>query len=139
MKAEIRTIGERKVVEEREVSGWVVRKDKVLRVLSAFFSFIFTFVFALPVFAAEVEGGGAAAGGALAKFGLAIGAGIGLGLAAGLGGLAQGKAVSSAMEGISRNPGASDRMFLPLILGLVFIESLVIYMLVIAFFLQGKI
>jgi F-type H+-transporting ATPase subunit c len=30
-------------------------------------------------------------------------------------------------------------MFLPLILGLVFIESLVIYTLVIAFFLQGKI
>ena len=136
MKTERRTM-EKKVEEKREVSA-LRGKDKVIRVLFTFFSFIFSFVFAFPLLAAEVEGG-AAVGGALAKFGLAIGAGIGLGLAAGLGGLAQGKAVSSAMEGISRNPGASDRMFLPLILGLVFIESLVIYMLVIAFFLQGKI
>ena len=89
--------------------------------------------------ALAAEAGGGAGGGELAKFGLAIGAGLGLGIAAGLGGLAQGRIASSAMEGISRNPGASDRMFLPFILGLVFIESLVIYMLVIAFFLQGKI
>jgi len=102
----------------------------------AVLSVLFTLVSALPLFAAEVEGGGS---GELSKFGLAIGAGLGLGLAAALGGLAQGRAVSSAMEGISRNPNASDKMFLPLILGLVFIESLVIYMLVIAFFLQGKI
>ncbi len=75
----------------------------------------------------------------LAKFGLAIGAGLGLAVAAGLGALGQSRAVASAMEGISRNPEASDKMFLPLILGLVFMESLVIYVLVIAFFLQGKI
>lgn len=75
----------------------------------------------------------------LAKFGLAIGAGLGLAIAAGLGALGQGRAVASAMDGISRNPEASDKMFLPLILGLVFMESLVIYVLVIAFFLQGKI
>jgi F-type H+-transporting ATPase subunit c len=89
--------------------------------------------------AEEVQAAVQAASGQLREFGLAIGAGLGLGLAAAGGALAQGRAVSSAMEGLSRNPQASDRMFLPLILGLVFIESLVIYTLVIAFFLQGKI
>jgi F-type H+-transporting ATPase subunit c len=89
--------------------------------------------------AEEVQAAVQAASGQLREFGLAIGAGLGLGLAAAGGALAQGRAVSSAMEGLSRNPQASDKMFLPLILGLVFIESLVIYTLVIAFFLQGKI
>ena len=89
--------------------------------------------------AEEVQAAVQAASGQLREFGLAIGAGLGLGLAAAGGALAQGRAVSSAMEGLSRNPQASDKMFLPLILGLVFIESVVIYTLVIAFFLQGKI
>lgn len=96
----------------------------------------FVFCAASQVFAAEEVVTGSSE---LAKFGLAIGAGLGLGIAAALGALGQSRAVASAMEGISRNPNASDRMFLPLILGLVFIESLVIYMLVIAFLLQGKI
>lgn len=74
-----------------------------------------------------------------AKAALAIAAGFGLGIAAAIGTLGQGRAVAAAMEGISRNPAAADKMFLPLILGLVFMESLVIYMLVVAFFLQGKI
>jgi F-type H+-transporting ATPase subunit c len=42
------------------------------------------------------------------------------------------------MEGIARNPGASGKMFVPMILGLALIESLVIYCLVIAFALIGK-
>ena len=107
------------------------------KVIKAILGVVATFVVSGVALAAEA--GGAGGTGELAKFGLAIGAGLGLGLAAALGGLAQGKIASSAMEGISRNPGAADRMFLPFILGLVFIESLVIYMLVIAFFLQGKI
>lgn len=107
-----------------------------LLVRMLFLSVVFFFV-AGDLFAAEEVAGNSLT--ELSKFGSAIGAGLGLGLAAGLGGLAQGRVVAGAMEGISRNPQASDRMFLPLILGLVFIESLVIYTLVIAFFLQGKI
>ncbi len=106
-----------------------------LLVKMLFLSAVFFFA-AGDLFAAEES---ASSLSELSKFGSAIGAGLGLGLAASLGGLAQGRVVASAMEGISRNPQASDRMFLPLILGLVFIESLVIYTLVIAFFLQGKI
>ena len=37
------------------------------------------------------------------------------------------------------NPNASDKIFTPMIIGLALIESLVIYGLVIAFILQGKI
>ncbi|MFZ8802636.1 MAG: ATP synthase F0 subunit C [Candidatus Calescibacterium sp.] len=114
------------------------KTGRVLFILAALIAFVGAL--AGNVLAAEeVQAAVQAASGELREFGLAIGAGLGLGLAAAGGALAQGRAVSSAMEGLSRNPQASDRMFLPLILGLVFIESLVIYTLVIAFFLQGKI
>jgi len=114
------------------------KTGRVLFILAALIGFVGAL--AGNVLAAEeVQAAVQAASGQLREFGLAIGAGLGLGLAAAGGALAQGRAVSSAMEGLSRNPQASDKMFLPLILGLVFIESLVIYTLVIAFFLQGKI
>jgi F-type H+-transporting ATPase subunit c len=43
-------------------------------------------------------------------------------------GLAQGKATAAACEGLARNPGAGGAIRLALILGLVFIESLSLYM-----------
>ena len=56
-----------------------------------------------------------------------------LGLA-GIGGtLAQGKAASAALEGICRNPNAASTVTTPMILGLSFIESLVIFALVVVF------
>lgn len=70
---------------------------------------------------------------------LAIGAAIAIGLAALGGTLGQGKAVSAALESIGRNPSASGKMLTPMVLGLVFMETLVIFSFVIAFFLQGKI
>ena len=62
-----------------------------------------------------------------------LGAGLGIGIAAFGGALGQGKAAAAGLEGIGRNPGASGQMFTPMLLGLVFIESLVIYALIIAF------
>jgi F-type H+-transporting ATPase subunit c len=62
---------------------------------------------------------------------IAIAAGIGIGIAAFGGALGQGNAVAAAMEGIARNPGSRDQVFVPFILGLALIESLVIYALVI--------
>lgn len=55
-----------------------------------------------------------------------IGLAIAIGLAALGGTLAQGRATSAALEGIARNPGASGQMFVPMMLGLSFIESLVL-------------
>lgn len=63
----------------------------------------------------------------------ALAAGLGLSLAVIGGALSQGKIGAAAMEGIARNPNAQSKMFVSMIIGLVLIESLVIYMLVIAF------
>jgi F-type H+-transporting ATPase subunit c len=43
-------------------------------------------------------------------------------------GMAQGRATAAACEGLARNPGAAGAIRLALILGLVFIESLSLYM-----------
>ncbi|MFT6395700.1 MAG: F-type H+-transporting ATPase subunit c [Bradymonadia bacterium] len=55
------------------------------------------------------------------------------------GALGQGKAGAAALDGISRNPGASGKVFTPMILALALIESLVIYALLIAFQIVGKV
>jgi F-type H+-transporting ATPase subunit c len=62
-----------------------------------------------------------------------IGAGLGMALAAGLCGLGQGKATASATEALARNPGARPGIFIFLILGLAFIESLALFTFVIIF------
>ncbi len=69
----------------------------------------------------------------------ALGAGIAIGLAAFGAASGQGKAAASALEGIARNPSASNSMFLPLILSLVFMEALGILAFLIAFFLNKNI
>jgi F-type H+-transporting ATPase subunit c len=62
-----------------------------------------------------------------------ISAGFSMAIASGLCGLAQSKAIASAVEGMARNPGAAGAIRLALILGLIFIESLALYTLVIVF------
>ena len=62
-------------------------------------------------------------------------AGFALGIAAGLGAIGQGRAIGSAAEAIARNPAASGEIRGVLILGLVLIESLVIYVLFISLIL----
>ena len=78
-------------------------------------------------------------GGDLTKLGLGLGAGLGIGIAAGVAGIGQGIATAGALDGIARNPGAASKIQTPMIIGLALIESLVIYALLIAFLLQGKI
>ncbi len=59
-----------------------------------------------------------------AGFGMAIGAfGTGLG---------QGIAIKSAVEGVARNPGASGKILTTMMIGLAMIESLAIYVFVVA-------
>ncbi len=52
---------------------------------------------------------------------------VGFAIAAGLCGLGQGKVAGAACEGMARNPSAYNRVQLALILGLAFIETLVIF------------
>jgi ATP synthase F0 subunit c len=80
-----------------------------------------------------------AAGGGDSSWGYALGAGIAIGFA-GLGcGIGQGITAGNTTAGIARNPGAAGAMFTNFILGMVLIESIAIYGLVIGFLLQAKI
>ena len=66
--------------------------------------------------------------------------GFALAFAAAFGALGQAKGLSAAVEGIARNPSAAGEIRGNLILGLVLIESLVIYVLLISlilFFVYG--
>jgi F-type H+-transporting ATPase subunit c len=64
--------------------------------------------------------------------------GFALALAALAGAFGQSKAVHSALEGMARQPEAAGQIQTAMIIGLAFIESLVIYVLVISFILIGK-
>ncbi len=107
------------------------------KVLSTALLTLITLCAIAPV--ALAQAGGAADNSFTVGAFLAIGAGIGMGIAALGGALGQGKAASAALEGIARNPGAADKLFTPMLLGLAFVESLVIFTFVIAFLLMGKI
>lgn len=56
-------------------------------------------------------------------------------LAAAGGALGQSNAISAAVKGISKNSEAAGKIMIPLVVGLAFIESLVIYSLVVALIL----
>jgi F-type H+-transporting ATPase subunit c len=64
-----------------------------------------------------------------------ITAGFALAIAAAFGAMSQAKGLSAAVEGIARNPSAAGEIRGNLILGLVLIESLVIYVLLISLIL----
>jgi len=59
------------------------------------------------------------------------------GLTIAIGGLspayAIGRIVAKAMEAIGRNPEASDKLFVPMLLGAAFAEAIAIYALVVVF------
>ncbi len=74
-------------------------------------------------------------GGSSAEWAIYLGAGLGIGIAAFGTGIAQGNATAKAVEGISRNPGASGKIITPMIIGLAMIESLAIYALVVSLIL----
>ena len=103
----------------------------------------FSLLLALLVVAAAsvafgAEEGAAAAGGSNVKTFIALAAGFGIAIASFGGALGQGRAIAAGLEGIARNPSAQNKIFIPMIVGLALIESLVIYTLVIAFILVGK-
>jgi len=69
---------------------------------------------------------------------VALGAGVAIGFGALGTGIGQGLAALGALQGIARNPSAAGKITTQMIICLALIESLCIYALVIAFFLQGK-
>jgi len=95
-----------------------------------FLLFILLMVFAMPALA-QTTGSDAAVSGH--GWAVPIGAGIGMGIAVGLAGLGQGKIAASACESMARNPAARPGIQFALVFGLAFVESLVLFALVIMF------
>jgi F-type H+-transporting ATPase subunit c len=91
-----------------------------------------TLLASVSVFAQEAASAAAPAVANSDKGLMAIAAALAIGVAALGGALAQGRTAATALEGIARNPAASGKLLIPMILGLALIESLVIYALIIA-------
>lgn len=85
------------------------------------FLLIAALLLATPAFA-QAQGGATAP--VMENWSLAA---IGLGIAVAGAGLGQGKIAAAACEGIARNPGAQPKIQLAMILGLAFVESLVLF------------
>lgn len=100
--------------------------------LSAVIAFLSTFLVANVAMAQS----GAANG----NFGwYAIASALAIGLAAFGCAMGQGRAASAALEGIARNPSAQSKVFVPFILGMALIESLLVLSLVVSLLLMGNI
>ena len=69
---------------------------------------------------------------------MAMAIAVGIGMAAIGGTLGQARIGAAALEGIARNPNAADKVFVPMILGLAFIESLVLFTWVLMFLMNQK-
>jgi len=110
------------------------KKSKIMAI--TFLGVLLTLTFAPKVLAAE-EGGGELF--SMAKGIIGAAGGLCISLAALAGTLAQGKSIAAGLEGIARNPGAAGKIQTPMIIGLAFQESLVLYALVVAFMLILKV
>lgn len=80
--------------------------------------------FSVPVFA---QGQASHSGGMTDKSWMAIAIALGMAIAAGLAALADSRAISAACEGAARNPGAAARIQTLMLIGLVLIETLVLF------------
>jgi F-type H+-transporting ATPase subunit c len=70
---------------------------------------------------------------AVSQYGwFALASALAIGLAAAGGGIGQGRAAAAALEGIARNPSAQNKIFVPFILAMALVESLVIFAFVVA-------
>ncbi len=87
------------------------------------------FLLACPIFA---QTGNSTATGSAPNW-IAITSGFAMAIASGLCALGQGRAIGSAVEGMARNPGAAKAIQGAMLLGVVFIESLALFTLVIVF------
>ncbi len=101
---------------------------KLLVVVSAM---LVSLLWASLAMAAEAAGAPSAGLGSFFSYAV-MAAGFGIGIAAFGTGIGQGLAVKSSVEGIARNPEASGKITVTMLIGLAMIESLCIYALVVA-------
>ena len=102
--------------------------------------FTVALAFALPAFAEGPDGQDTSASASASAVqidsaGKSIGSGIAIGIAAAGGAIGMGIAVAKAADGISRQPEAESKIRTTLMLGLVFIETAIIYALLVVILL----
>ena len=103
--------------------------------------FTVALAFALPALAEGPDGQDTSASASTVQSdsastaGKSIGSGIAIGIAAGGGTIGMGIAVAKAADGISRQPEAESKIRTTLMLGLVFIETAIIYALLVVILL----
>jgi F-type H+-transporting ATPase subunit c len=95
--------------------------------------FVLLSVMAVMMLATPVFAQGEPAAAAAGTNWIAITSGFAMAIAAGLAALGQSKVAAAACEGMARNPAARAGIQLAMILGLAFIESLVLFTLVVVF------
>jgi F-type H+-transporting ATPase subunit c len=96
------------------------------KTLMIFGTFIMTFGTSVAIAAEE-----AASGGDYNPY-KSLASALAIGLAVLGGALGQARTATAALEAIGRNPAAQQKIFVPMIIGLALIESLVLYAFVIA-------
>lgn len=101
---------------------------KIKRVMTVVLTMVSTVVMAVSAFAQEAEEV-VAAGTISAK---AFAAAIAIGLAAAGGAIAMGLIASKSADGVARQPEAQSKIQAVMMLGLVFVETAIIYALVVA-------
>lgn len=107
-----------------------------MKKLSRIMIFAVLLVLALSTLAMAAEADTAVKVAGLKVFlGIVIASGFGISLAAVGTGLAQGIAIKGAVEGTARNPEASGKITVTMLIGLAMIESLCIYTLVVVLIL----
>jgi len=109
-----------------------LRRKKQMKKVSILTSIL---VLALSAVAFASEGGAAAAGGTVNVALVCIAAALAVGIPALGCGLGMGTGIGGACSGIARNPEASGKITVTMIIGLALIESLTIYGLVISLIL----
>ena len=102
----------------------VIQEEEVMKKAAMVMMVAFVAILILAP-AAMAQDNGAAAGSSKALGAIAVA--IGMGAAAFGCGLGQGRIASAACEGMARNPGAAGPIRAAMILGLVFVETLVLF------------
>jgi F-type H+-transporting ATPase subunit c len=109
-----------------------LRRKKLMKKVSILTSIL---VLALSTVAFASEGGMAASGGGVNIALVCLAAALSVGIAAFGCGIGMGTGIGGACSGIARNPEASGKITVTMIIGLALIESLTIYGLVISLIL----
>lgn len=99
---------------------------KLRKILALALILLLALALGVPAFAADANASEAAT-----SSGKPLGAGVAIGIAAGLGALGMGVVAGKAAEGIARQPEAEGKIRTTLMLSLVFIETAIIYALLV--------